>query len=146
MSDGFPDVKRLLAALRPDDPVFVLRPHELRRAAQDFTGQFFGDTFYAVRVNRRPECLEALYAGGIRHFAVSSLAELRAVKSLFPDAPCHFTHPVKSATAIREAAHQYGVTHFTADHAEELAKIIAHAMPVKPVITVRLAVPADNGD
>ena len=136
----------MLAAKKPDEPFFVFHPRILQSAAQLFAGQFLGDVVYDVHANASPEILRALYAGGIRQFAFSTLEELRTVKRLFPDVPCHFTHPVKSVTAIREAAHTFGVTHFTVDHPDELAKIIVHTMPLKPTIVVRLSVGAASFD
>ncbi|MGE3622501.1 MAG: alanine racemase [Bdellovibrionales bacterium] len=137
----FQDVGAMLAALKPDEPVFAMRPRVMRRAAQFFASQFIGDIAYAVRANPRPECLAALYEGGIRHFAVAGLAELRAVKDVLPDASCLFTHPAVSAAAIREAAQIHGVAHFTIDSREELGKVIAHSAPRRPTVIVRVAVP-----
>ena len=139
MTVEFQDVGTMLEALKPDEPIFAFYPRILQKAAQNFTGHFHGDVVYDASANAGSGSLHALYAGGIRQFAVSNLAELRAVKAEFPDATCHFTHPVKSVTAIQEAAHKFGVTHFTADHPDEVAKIIVHCAPVRPVIVVRLA-------
>lgn len=143
MTGEFRDVGAMLAALKPDEPLFAIRPHELRRAAQSFISQFPGDVIYNARANRHNAFLHALHAGGVRHFTAATLEQLRTVKNELPDAAGYFLHPVKSATAIFEAAHQYGVTHFGIDHIDELAKIIVRTTPLKPTIVVRLAVPRD---
>ena len=131
----------VLMALKPDEPVYALRPHEAERAAQHFVRNFPGDVLFAVKANPHPALLRALYAGGIRHFDTASLKEIRLIKDLFPAAPAYFMHPVKSVTAIREAAHKHNITRFVVDHPDELAKIIIHTMPHKPVIGIRLAMP-----
>ena len=134
----------MLAALKPDEPIYAIRPHELRHAAQIFHRPISRRRhLYDVRANPHEEFLRALHAGGIRHFAVANLEQLRAVKESLPQAECHFLHPVKSVSAIREAAHTYNVTHFAIDHVDELAKIIVHTTPFKPTIVVRVAVPLD---
>ncbi len=141
MIGEFRDIGSMLTASKPDEPIYAIRPHELRHAAQNFTHHFPGDVVYTVSANPYPEFLRALHAGGIRHFAASSLPELKAVKDHLPDAEAYLLHPVKSATSIREAAHSYGVTHFAVDHADELAKIIVHTAPLKPTIVLRLSPP-----
>jgi ornithine decarboxylase len=50
-------------------------------------------------------------------------------------------HPVKSVHAIRDAAHKLSISHFVVDHPDELAKVLIHTMPHKPVIMIRLAMP-----
>jgi ornithine decarboxylase len=143
MTGEFGDIGIMLAALKPDEPRSAIRPHELQHTAAALVRQFPGDVAYDVRVNAHGEFLQALYAGGIRYFAVCTIEQLRAVKQHCPDAVCYFLHPVKTARAIFEAAHTYGVTHFGIDHIDELAKIIVHTAPLKPTIVVRIAVPRD---
>jgi len=143
MMGEFGDIGAMLAALKPDEPIYAFRLHEPRVAAQIFTRKFPGDVLYAVSANPHVEFLRALYVGGIRHFAVANLSELRAVKNNFPDALCYCLEPVKSVSAIREVAHDFGVTHFAADHADELAKIIIHTSPLKPTVVLRLAMPEE---
>ena len=140
MSDDT-DIATMLAARKPDEPVYALRPHAIRAAAELFTTSFPGEVLYAVKANPDPLVLEALYAGGIRQFDVASLEEIRLVKERFPAVQCFFMHPVKAVTALREAANTYGITHFAVDHPDELAKIIVHTAPKKPTVVVRLALP-----
>jgi ornithine decarboxylase len=138
-------VGAVLAARKSDEPFYAIRPHELNGAARHFTGQFPGTVLYAVSANPHPEFLHALGAGGIRHFDVASLNELRSVRAYVGDAVCYAAAPVKSVGFIREAAHDYGVSVFGADHPDELAKIIVHTAPLKPMILIRLAPPKGAG-
>ncbi len=89
-----------------------------------------GDVLYAVKCNPAPRVLQALWAGGIRHFDCASLAEVGLVRKLLPAAEIHFMHPVKGRPAIREAFHRYGVTDFALDSTDELAKILQETVPV----------------
>ncbi|MGP1394767.1 MAG: type III PLP-dependent enzyme [Inquilinaceae bacterium] len=128
--------------LRPADPIFCLRPHLLRQTSKRFVEAFPGDVLYAVKCNDDDRFLRPLYEGGIRHFDTASIAEIRTIRRLFPDAVCHFMHPVKGPEAIAEAYHVHGVRAFVLDHADELAKILA-ATGNAPDLTlaVRLEMP-----
>ena len=49
----------LATALRPVQPVTLLRPHAAARAARFFTEKFPGTSLYAVKANPSPDLLEA---------------------------------------------------------------------------------------
>ncbi len=100
------------------------RPHAAARAAQFFAQRFPGTTMYAVKANPSPELITLLAANGITHFDVASIAEVRLVRGLLPDATLCFMHPVKTPRAIAEAYHQHGVRTFSLDTLEELEKIV----------------------
>lgn len=137
-----PTVDALVAALRPDLPVYCLRPDVIAAAARQFAAAFPGPVMYAVKCNPEPLVLDALAAGGITRFDVASPAEVAAVCRRLPAAELNFMHPVKSRSAIREAHGRYGVRSFALDSAAELEKITAEtgAAPDLTLI-VRLAVP-----
>jgi len=100
------------------------RPHAAARAAQFFAQRFPGTSMYAVKANPSPELITLLAANGITHFDVASIAEVRLVRSLLPNATLCFMHPVKTPRAIAEAYHQHGVRTFSLDTIEELEKIV----------------------
>jgi ornithine decarboxylase len=79
---------------------------------------------YAVKANPSPELIRELWAGGITHFDVASINEVRLVRSVLPEATLCFMHPVKSAEAISEAYFEHGVRTFSLDSHEELQKVI----------------------
>ena len=143
-----PSVDAVVTALRPSDPLQCLRPAAIAAAAQRFVKAFPGDVLYAVKCNPELRVLRSLWAGGIRHFDCASLSEVRLVRKLLPAAEIHFMHPVKARPAINAAFHQYGVTDFALDSADELAKIVQETLPVGLVgdpptlgLFVRLALP-----
>jgi len=119
-----PDARSVVGALAPDEPVIINRPHAAVRAARFFTEKFPGKTLYAVKANPSPELLELLWQGGVTHYDVASIAEVRLVRATLPDATLCFMHPVKTATAIREAYFKHGVRVFSLDAIEELEKIV----------------------
>jgi ornithine decarboxylase len=115
---------RVARALQPAAPVTLVRPEAALDAARFFARAFPGKSFYAVKANPSPHLIELLWAGGIRHFDVASIAEVRLVRGLLPEAVLAFMHPVKAEEAIVEAYHVHGVRIFSLDTHEELAKIV----------------------
>jgi ornithine decarboxylase len=113
-----------IAKQRPAQPVTLVRPHAARRAARFFSEKFPGRSLYAVKANPSPDLLEVLWEGGITHFDVASIAEVRLVSATLPGATKCFMHPVKPEEAIREAYFDHGVRTFSLDTMEELEKIV----------------------
>lgn len=115
----------LATALRPVQPVTLLRPHAAQRAARFFVEKFPGKSLYAVKANPSPDLLKVLWAAGVTHYDVASIAEVRLVRETLPEAVLCYMHPVKPAAAIAEAYRVHGVRTFSLDSHDELAKIVA---------------------
>ena len=120
----YPDAKAVVRALAPDEPVILNRPHAAARAARFFVEKFPGKSLYAVKANPSPDLLRILWASGIVHYDVASIAEVRLTRATLPDATLCFMHPIKAPSAIREAYHDHGVRTFSLDSVEELEKIV----------------------
>ena len=137
-----PDARSVVRALAPDEPVILNRPHAAARAARFFVEKFPGRSLYAVKANPSPDLIEILWASGITHYDVASIAEVRLVRRLLPDAVLCFMHPVKAVGAIREAYFEHGVRTFSLDSVEELEKIVAGTCVVDgtPAKDLRLCV------
>jgi ornithine decarboxylase len=114
----------LATALRPVQPVTLLRPHAAQRAARFFVEKFPGKSLYAVKANPSPELIRLLWESGITHFDTASLNEVRLVREVAPEATLCFMHPVKAEEAIAEAYFKHGVRVFSLDAIEELEKIV----------------------
>ena len=100
---------------------------------------------YAVKANPSPALLSELLAGGITHYDVASIAEVRLVRESLGDAAtlC-FMHPVKAEEAIAEAYFNYGVRTFSLDSHEELEKIVRATQGAADLtLCVRLRVSSD---
>ncbi|MEA1013317.1 type III PLP-dependent enzyme [Sphingosinicella sp. LY1275] len=140
----------LATALRPVQPVTLLRPHAASRAARFFAEKFPGRSMYAVKANPSPDLIEILWESGITHYDVASIAEVRLVAKIAPEATLCFMHPVKAEEAIEEAYFTYGVRTFSLDTMEELEKIVrATTSPDGSVasdlnLCVRLRVSSDH--
>ncbi|HEY6870827.1 MAG TPA: type III PLP-dependent enzyme [Novosphingobium sp.] len=122
---AYPDASAVACALAPDEPVILNRPQAAARAARFFVEKFPGKSLYAVKANPSPELLQVLWANGVTHYDVASIAEVRLVRATLPEATLCFMHPVKTASAIAEAYMVHGVRTFSLDTQEELEKIVA---------------------
>jgi ornithine decarboxylase len=139
----------LATALRPAQPVTLLRPHAATRAARFFVEKFPGKSLYAVKANPSPELLGVLWNAGITHYDVASLGEVRLVAGVLPEATLCFMHPVKAEEAIAEAYFEHGVRTFSLDTLEELDKILrataTGGVPASDLnLLVRLRVSSDH--
>jgi len=133
------------ASLRPVQPVTLVRPHAAKRAARFFSEKFPGRSLYAVKANPSPELLLTLWDGGITHYDVASIAEVRLVARTLPDATLCFMHPVKAEEAIAEAYFTHGVRTFSLDSQEELDKIVRATHGATDLtLCVRLRVSSDH--
>lgn len=131
--------------LRPEMPVYALRPHTISAMAKRFLKSFPGDVLYAVKTNPDPRVLAYLVQAGVRSFDVASIAEVKLAYAAAPDARLYFMHPVKSREAIKAAYFTYGVRDYSLDSMEELQKILDvtdHASDLN--LYVRLAISNEN--
>lgn len=131
--------------LNPVIPVPILKPHNVLQKTREFVAAFTGETMYAVKCNPDKILLKNIYKGGVRKFDVASIAEVRLIHGLFPDAKIYFMHPIKAPEAIREAYVNHGVRAFVLDYADELEKIL-HDTNAAPDLElfVRMAIPKDE--
>ena len=135
----------LATALRPVQPVTLLRPHAAKRAARFFAEKFPGKSLYAVKANPSPDLLRVLWDAGVTHYDVASLGEVRLVAETLPEATLCFMHPVKAEEAIAEAYFDYGVKTFSLDTLEELEKILRATNGATDLnLLVRLRVSSDH--
>ena len=135
----------LATALRPVQPVTLLRPHAATRAARFFAEKFPGKSLYAVKANPSPDLLKILWNAGVTHYDVASIGEVRLVAETLPEAVQCFMHPVKAEEAIAEAYFDYGVKTFSLDTLEELDKIVRATKGATDLnLLVRLRVSSDH--
>jgi len=134
-----------IAKLRPVQPVTLVRPHAASRAARFFAEKFPGRSMYAVKANPSPDLIKILWESGITHFDVASIAEVRLVADVAPEATLCFMHPVKAEEAIAEAYFEHGVRVFSLDSMEELDKIVRATKGATDLtLCVRLRVSSDH--
>ena len=134
----------LAVALRPVQPVTLIRPHAAKRAARFFVEKFPGRSLYAVKANPSPDLLRILWDSGVTHYDVASIAEVRLVAETLPDAVQCFMHPVKAEEAIAEA-YALGVRTFSLDTMDELEKIVRATGEAQDLnLCVRIRVSSDH--
>ncbi|MES2444741.1 MAG: type III PLP-dependent enzyme [Pseudomonadota bacterium] len=139
-----PSALGLVTALRPVQPVTLIRPHAARRAARFFVEKFPGRSMYAVKANPSPDLLQILWDSGITHYDVASITEVRLVAKTLPAATLCFMHPVKAEEAIEEAYFKHGCRVFSLDSLEELDKIVRATRGAADLtLCVRLRVSSD---
>ncbi len=142
-----PDASAVVRTLSPDEPVILNRPHAAARAARFFAEKFPGKSLYAVKANPSPDLLRVLWASGITHYDVASIAEVRLVRSVLPEAVLCFMHPVKTFSAIAEAYTAHGVRTFSLDAHEELEKMVAATNGAEDLaLCVRLRVSSEHSE
>ena len=120
--ENFESVCDYLKLAQPSDPVICQRPHAAARSAHWFLKNFPGDVLYAVKANPSPLILQTLYNAGIRHFDVTSPAEIERLAG-YPDVRLYCMNPVKHPEHIRSAYFDHGVRDFSLDSFDELEKI-----------------------
>ena len=135
----------VVVAMRPVQPVTLIRPHAGRAAARFFVEKFPGRSIYAVKANPSPDLLEILWDSGVTHYDVASIAEVRLVARTLPEAVLCFMHPVKAEEAIEEAYYTHGVRTFSLDTMDELEKILRATRNAADLnLCVRLRVSSDH--
>lgn len=136
----YSSVEEAVGAIDHHEPVYCLLPAKFEAAANRFLQGFPGDSMYAVKADPEEKVLRMIYATGIRHFDTASLGEIELIRSLFPDAVCHFMAPVRMPGHAKTAFEKYGVTDYVVDCDDELDKLIAETgNPKKLRIFVRLS-------
>jgi ornithine decarboxylase len=99
MAAQFPDVRSMVAALKPSYPVYCLRPHVLRRNAQKFLDLFPGRVSTPSNATPAPGAAGA-HQAGIRHFDTACCRRSpRCARS--SRGRRYFMHPVKGRAVIR---------------------------------------------
>ena len=147
----YASVKDVVDKLRPALPIYAISPAAFHSAVQTFIDGFPGETMYAVKANHARPVLDHLYAAGIKHFDVASLAEVQLIRERFPNAKLSFMAPVRIRGAAGEAFRKHGVRDFALDSEDELATILNEtgaandkAIAAQLTLYVRLQVPADG--
>lgn len=139
------DTASVVAQLRPEVPLYIIRPDVLAETARDFVRQFPGTPMYAVKCNPDRLVLQTLWRSGVKSFDAASIDEVRLVRKTLPKAKIYFMHPVKAPEAIAEAYNVHGVRAFVLDTVDELYKILKSThLAADLELFVRLALPKND--
>ena len=129
-----------LRVVAPETPVLFFSPATLQATARRFLDGFPGLVTYAVKSNPEEVVVQNLSAAGVRGFDVASVAEIRLIRRLAPDAALHYHNPVRARAEIA-AAVELGVRSWSVDSASELAKLIELVPSDGSEISVRFKLP-----
>ncbi|MEQ1790580.1 MAG: hypothetical protein ABL857_09070, partial [Rickettsiales bacterium] len=123
--ERYQDVEKAVRFLQPAIPLHIYRQRSVQKAAKWFTKNFRGKVLFAVKTNADARVLQDMYEAGIMHYDVASIAEVKLVHDILPQAKKYYMHPVKPRESIKSAYFDYGVRDFSLDSFVELEKILA---------------------
>ena len=143
----FTDVNELVNTLKPDFPVYCIRPESIKTSTQFFKNNFPGKVLYAVKTNPDRNVLSHIINNGIENFDAASINEIQLIRSLKPDAHIYFMHTVKSRNDIAEAYFNLGIKDFSRDTKDELIKILDATNNAKDLtLYVRIAISNEHAE
>ena len=143
----FKDVNELVNTLRPDYPVYCIRPESIKTATRFFKNNFPGKVLYAVKTNPNEEVLNHIIKNGIEDFDTASINEISLIKKLKPDAHIYFMHTVKSRNDISKAYFNLGIRDFALDTKDELIKILEATNHAKDLtLYIRIAISNEHAE
>ena len=143
----FKDVNELVNELKPDYPVYCIRPESIKKSTKFFKDNFSGKILYAVKTNPNEKVIKQIISNGIEDFDVASLNEIKLIKEIKPEANLYFMHTIKSKESISSAYFDYGVKNFALDHKDELRKILEATNQAKDLnLYVRIAVSNEHAE
>jgi len=143
----FTNVNELVNTLKPDNPVYCIRPESIKTSTQFFKNNFPGKVLYAVKTNPNKEVLKHILNNGIANFDAASVNEIKLIKSLDSKAHIYFMHTVKNRNDITEAYFNLGIRDFALDTKDELIKILAATNYAKDLtLYVRIAISNEHAE
>ena len=143
----FKDVNELVNILKPDYPVYCIRPESIKTSTQYFKNNFPGKVLYAVKTNPNQEVLKHIIGNGIKDFDTASINEIQLIRKLKPDAHIYFMHTVKSRNDISEAYFNLGIKDFALDTKDELIKILESTNYAKDLtLYVRISISNEHAE
>ena len=143
----FKTVNELVNSLKPDYPVYCIRPNEIKKSVNFFKENFPGKILYAVKTNPNEKIIKQIIANGVNEFDVASLNEIKLINKIYPEAKLHFMHTVKSKESIASAYNDYNVKSFSLDSKDELRKILDATNRAKDLeLFVRIAISNEHAE
>ena len=143
----FKNVDELVNELKPDYPVYCIRPESIKKSTKFFKDNFPGKVLYAVKTNPNEKIIKQIISNGIEDFDVASLNEIKLITKIKPEANIYFMHTIKSKESISSAYFNYGVKNFSLDSKDELRKILEATNQAKDLnLYVRIAISNEHAE
>ncbi len=143
----FKDVNELVNILKPDSPVYCIRPESIKVSTEFFKSNFPGKVLYAVKTNPNKTVLKHIINNGIKNFDCASISEIKLIKKLKPDSHIYYMHTIKSREDVKEAYFNLGIKDFALDTKEELIKILESTNHAKDLtLYIRIAISNEHAE
>ena len=143
----FGSVSELVNTLKPEDPVYCIRPKSIKKSVEFFKNNFPGRVLYAVKTNPSEKIIKMIINNGIQNFDVASINEIKLVRKINNNVKIYFMHTVKSRESIKDAYFNYNVKDFALDTKEELLKILESTNNAKDLnLYVRVAISNEHAE
>ena len=78
----FTSVNELVNTLKPDDPVYCVRPNSVKKSVEFFKNNFPGKVLYAVKTNPNEKIIKIIINSGIQNFDVASINEVKLIRKI----------------------------------------------------------------
>ena len=99
----FDSVNELVNTLRPESPVYCIRPKSIQKSVEFFKNAFPGKVLYAVKTNPNEKVIKIIINNGIQNFDVASINEIKIIRKIDNKVKLYFMHTVKSRESIEQA-------------------------------------------
>ena len=143
----FSSVNELVNTLKPDYPVYCIRPNSIKKSVDFFKNNFPGKVLYAVKTNPNEKIIKNIINGGIHNFDVASINEIKLIRKIDSKVKVYFMHTIKSRENINEAYFKYNVKDFALDNKDELLKILESTNNAKDLtLYVRIAISNEHAE
>ena len=143
----FSSVDELINTLKPEDPVYCIRPKSIKKSIDFFKNHFPGKILYAVKTNPNEKILKIIINNGIQNFDVASINEIKLIRRIDSKVKIFFMHTIKSRESIKEAYFKYNIKDFALDTKEELQKILEETNNAKDLnLYVRVAISNEHAE
>ncbi len=143
----FANVDELINVLKPESPVYCIRPNSIKKSVEFFKNNFPGKVLYAVKTNPNEKVIKIIINNGIENFDVASINEIKLIRKIDNKVKIYFMHTVKSRESIKEAYFKYNVKDFALDTKEELLKILESTNNAKDLnLYVRVAISNEHAE
>ena len=143
----FSSVDELINTLKPEYPVYCVRPKSIKKSIDFFKNNFPGKILYAVKTNPNEKVIKIIINNGIENFDVASINEIKLIRKIDNKVKIFFMHTIKSRESIKEAYFRYNVKDFALDTKEELQKILEETNNAKDLnLYVRVAISNEHAE
>ena len=78
----FDGVNELINTLKPESPVYCIRPNSIKKSVEFFKNSFPGKVLYAVKTNPQEKVIKIIINNGIQNFDVASINEIKLIRKI----------------------------------------------------------------